>query len=101
MAKPPTPHARQEDFEAPTQKRTVPAELREPHALVTTKLRRAEIDSILLQEGLKNESGMRTAVTSEDIERFERREQRETIPAPPEAPQLPDDVADLDADDKR
>ena len=96
MAKPPTPQARQEDVEAPTQKHTLPAELGEPQALITTKLRRAEIDSILLlQEKRKNESGMRTAVTDEDIERFERREQRETIPAPPDRP---DEMADLDAD---
>jgi hypothetical protein len=30
------------------------------------------------------DSGLRAALTAEEIERFERREKRETLPAPPE-----------------
>lgn len=99
-----------DDFEAPTLKRNVPAELRDAseerapaavHALgdVTTKLHPAEIAALLEKERAK--SGMRPAVSEEEIERFARREIRETIPAPPELSQMADEVANLDADDGR
>ena len=101
MAKPVQPTFTNEDFEAPTLKRSVPDELRtaQPSAYVTTKLRKAEIDVLIGKE--RDRSGMRRAVSEEDIARFERRETRETLPAPPEPPLLPDEVADLDADEKR
>jgi hypothetical protein len=100
VAKLPRPPLRDEDFEAPTLEREVPAELRDPGtAHVTTKLRKAEIDALLVKE--REKSGTRRAVSADDIERFERRELRDTIPAPPEPPPLPDEVADLDAGSKR
>lgn len=93
MAKLPQPPVAVEDFDEPTKKRSIPAELRDPHAAtyVTTKLRTAEINKLLVKE--REKSGVRPAVSEEDIERFELREQRETLPAPP----LPDEVEDLDA----
>lgn len=128
MAKLPHPPLKDEDFEAPTLKRAVPAELRDPHAAtyVTTKLRKAEIEALLTRERREDArdardarehegSGMRPAVSDEDIERFARREAL-TLPAPPDPsasregpleagaaklPTLPEDIADLDADDER
>jgi len=50
-----------DDVEAPTQKRPVPAQL-----LATER----------------QKSGLRTAMSNEEIQRFERRE-KETLPAPP------------------
>ena len=112
-----------EDFEAPTLKRTVPAELRDAEdaagapAHATTKLRKAEIDALLEKE--RNQSGMRRAVSDEDIDRFARRE-AVTLPAPadPSAeqeqeqdgalptgaakpPRIPAELTDLDSDDER
>ena len=119
MVKLPHPPLEDDDFEAPTAKRPVPAELRDYEGdaqtagQVTTKLRRAEIDALLSKER-QQKSGMRPAVTDEDIERFARRE-AVTLPAPPDtAPEeepLPlgsvrtpppptVDEADLDAGDE-
>lgn len=130
MGKLPQPPLRDEDFEAPTLKRAVPAELRDANeggvhttAYVTTKLRKAEIEALLSKERQGHQgSGMRRAVSDEEIERFERREAR-TLPAPPDAsaeegkeaeplaivaakppplpPEILEEVADLDADDER
>ena len=130
MGKLPQPPLRDEDFEAPTLKRAVPAELRDADeggvhttAYVTTKLRKAEIEALLSKERQGHQgSGMRRAVSDEEIERFERREAR-TLPAPPDAsaeeekeaqplaivaakppplpPEILEEVADLDADDER
>ncbi|MBX3209361.1 MAG: hypothetical protein KF764_30290 [Labilithrix sp.] len=91
MVKLPKAPLADEDFDAPTLKRSVPAELRSAgddrppvHATsyVTTKLRKVEIEALLRPE--REKSGTRPAVSDEDIERFERRETRETLPAPPE-----------------
>lgn len=132
MGKLPQPPLRDEDFEAPTLKRAVPAELRDANeggvhttAYVTTKLRKAEIEALLSKERQDHQgSGMRRAVSDEDIERFERREAR-TLPAPPDAsadaeeakdaeplatvaakppplpPEILEEITDLDADDER
>ena len=130
MGKLPRPPLRDEDFEAPTLKRAIPAELRDANegaahttGYVTTKLRKAEIDALLSKESDGHHgSGMRRAVSDEDIERFERREAR-TLPAPPDAssekekeaeplatvaaespplpPELLEEIADLDADAER
>ena len=83
-----------DDFEAPTLKRSVPAELldvRDEHAPAAVHASETE----------RQRSGMRPVVSEEDIERFARREIRETIPAPPELSQAADEVAILDADDGR
>ena len=137
---PKLPQPTLEDDEAPTLKRTLPAELRDAQgsgavhatAYVTTKLRKAEIEALLTRErqqapvrahgdGTPGErrrgeraSGMRCAVSEDEIERYER-ETRETLPAPPDAsaerddplaagrgrpPPLPAGLADLDAEDE-
>ncbi len=126
MAKLPKAPSEVDPYEAPTRERTVPAELRDAHdadvhgpGYITTKLRKAEIEALLTKERQHRGSGMRRAVSDEDIDRFERRETRETLPAPPEMsaegeeapsslaaradkpPPLPEDIADLDADDER
>lgn len=119
MVKLPHTPLEDDDFEAPTAKRPVPAELREYEGeaqtagYVTTKLRRAEIEELLSKER-QQKSGMRPAVTDEDIERFARRE-AVTLPAPPDPasqqeplprgaaktpPPPPVDEADLDAGDE-
>ena len=127
MVKPQQPPIEDDDFEAPTKKRAVPPELRDVEAAVptagyvTTKLRKAEIEALLSKEKERQPSGsgMRRAVSDEDIERFERRE-AQTLPAPPDPsaeqrsalatnaaklPPLADEIADLDldldADDER
>jgi hypothetical protein len=98
-----------DDFEAPTLKRNIPAELRdEPGATmttqVTTRLPRAEIEALLTKE--REKSGTRRAISHVDIEsveRYERRELRETLPAPPASPPVSLDDRErpsLDADDK-
>jgi hypothetical protein len=96
VAKLPNPLATQEFFEAPTEKRNIPAELLDPPppVYVTTKLRKVEIDQLVAKERAATErdkSGMRAAISNEAIERYEVRERRETLPAPPD-----DDLDELD-----
>ena len=115
MAELSPPPRKDEDFDAPTLKRTVPAELRDVDgaASATTKPREAGIEALLTKE--RNQSGMRRAVSDEDVERFARRDAVK-LPAPPattaehpnplsagaaKSPPLPTELADLDADDER
>ena len=67
---------------------------------VTTKLQKAEIESLLHRE--REKSGLRPAVSDADIARFESqdRSQRETLPAPPEPPEEDVDGAAASADPK-
>lgn len=114
MPKHSRPPLKDEDFDAPTLKRTVPAELGDADgaASATTKPPKAEIEALRKIE--RNQSGTRRAVSDEDIERFARRD-AVTLPAPPDPsaepqnpipagaakpPRLPEEIADLDSDDE-
>jgi hypothetical protein len=108
----PSPRTRTEEddfFEAPTEKRLVPAELLEPPppVRVTTKLRKGEIEQLLAntREATQRsadadaaaestppearievrQSGMRPLFSDDATDRFDRRERAETLPAPPES----------------
>jgi hypothetical protein len=114
----PSPLTRTEEddfFEAPTEKRGVPAELLEPPppVRVTTKLRKGEIEQLLAnaREATQRDadadtgeaaddgaastppeasaevkrSGMRPLFTDDATDRFGRREGTETLPAPPDS----------------
>ena len=90
----PRPPFDDDDFEAPTLKRSVPAELLD----VSDEHAPAAVHASEME---RQRSGVRPVVSEEEIERFARREIRETIPAPPDLPQVVDEVANLDADDGR
>jgi hypothetical protein len=90
-AKLPQPPASAEDFEAPTAKREIPAELRdEPGARpearevgqVTTKLRTVDMEELLTSERAKVDGA--EPLSQED---------RETLPAPLGAPPAPGTAA--------
>jgi hypothetical protein len=103
--------------EAPTEKRSIPRELRDPppEGYVTTRIRKEELEEVLKRHDERNAvneernptkpapkpapdaggSGLRPAVTDDEIARFKRREV-DTIPAPPD-PEASNDI-DVDID---
>jgi hypothetical protein len=95
--------------EAPTERRSIPDQLREapPPVRVTTKLRKVEIEALVASEKSASKpppqrlaSGLRRAVTDEALERYELRERRETVPAPPPEDEN-EDAEDEDARARR
>ena len=84
--------------EAPTLEWDRPSDLNEtPTPTQTARVRKLSI-SVPVQRGPS--SGLRAALTPEEIERYELREKRETLPAPADVPEAPTASADP-SDDPR